>query len=42
MVLFSATAVGDEWIVNGMKVWITNAHELSAAIVLATTAKLLK
>ena len=42
MVLTTATADGDEWIINGTKVWITNAHELRAAIVLATDAKLLK
>jgi butyryl-CoA dehydrogenase len=33
---------GDEWIVNGTKAWITNAHEASAAIVFATTDKSLK
>jgi butyryl-CoA dehydrogenase len=40
----TTTAVldGDEWIVNGTKAWITNAHEASAAIVFATTDKSLK
>eukprot|EP00557_Chaetoceros_sp_GSL56_P002039 CAMPEP_0176495814 /NCGR_PEP_ID=MMETSP0200_2-20121128/10866_1 /TAXON_ID=947934 /ORGANISM="Chaetoceros sp., Strain GSL56" /LENGTH=446 /DNA_ID=CAMNT_0017893735 /DNA_START=138 /DNA_END=1479 /DNA_ORIENTATION=+ len=33
---------GDEWIINGTKAWITNAHEASAAIVFATTDKSLK
>jgi len=33
---------GSEWIVNGTKAWITNAHEASAAIVFATTDKSLK
>jgi len=40
----STTAVldGDEWIINGTKAWITNAHEASAAVVFATTDKTLK
>jgi butyryl-CoA dehydrogenase len=40
----TTTAVldGDEWVVNGTKAWITNAHEASAAIVFATTDKSLK
>jgi butyryl-CoA dehydrogenase len=33
---------GDDWIVNGTKAWITNAHEASAAVVFATTDKSLK
>lgn len=33
---------GSEWIINGTKAWITNAHEASAAIVFATTDKDLK
>jgi len=33
---------GSEWIINGTKAWITNAHEASAAIVFATTDKSLK
>jgi len=33
---------GDEWIINGTKAWITNAHEASAAIVFATTDKSMK
>lgn len=33
---------GSEWVINGTKAWITNAHESSAAIVFATTDKSLK
>lgn len=33
---------GDEYVLNGTKAWITNAHEASAAIVFATTDKSLK
>jgi butyryl-CoA dehydrogenase len=33
---------GDEWILNGTKAWITNAHEAKAAVVFATTDKSLK
>lgn len=33
---------GSEWIINGTKAWITNAHESSAAVVFATTDKKLK
>ena len=33
---------GDEWIINGTKAWITNAHEAGAAVVFATTDKSLK
>jgi butyryl-CoA dehydrogenase len=33
---------GDDWIINGTKAWITNAHEADAAIVFATTDKSLK
>jgi butyryl-CoA dehydrogenase len=33
---------GDEYIINGTKAWITNAHEASAAIVFATTDKSLR
>lgn len=33
---------GTEWIINGTKAWITNAHESSAAVVFATTDKKLK
>jgi len=32
----------DEWIINGTKAWITNAHESSAAVIFATTNKELK
>lgn len=35
----TATLDGDEWVVNGTKAWITNAHESGAAIVFATTDK---
>lgn len=40
----TATLSGDgaEWVINGTKAWITNAHEASAAIVFATTDKSLK
>ncbi|KAL9188939.1 hypothetical protein ACHAXT_011429 [Thalassiosira profunda] len=38
----TATDDGDEWIINGTKAWITNAHEAKAAIVFATTDKSLK
>ena len=40
----STTAVldGDEWVINGTKAWITNAHEASASVVFATTDKSLK
>ena len=31
-----------DWILNGTKAWITNAHEADAAIVFATTDKSLK
>jgi len=35
----TATKDGDEFIINGTKAWITNAHESGAAIVFATTDK---
>jgi butyryl-CoA dehydrogenase len=38
----TATDDGEEWIINGTKAWITNAHEASAAIIFATTDKSLK
>jgi butyryl-CoA dehydrogenase len=38
----TATKDGDDWILNGTKGWITNAHEASAAVVFATTDKSLK
>lgn len=38
----TATLDGDEYILNGTKAWITNAHEASASIVFATTDKSLK
>ncbi|CAM9583666.1 unnamed protein product [Ascophyllum nodosum] len=33
----TARLEGDEWILNGTKAWITNAHDAEAAIVFATT-----
>lgn len=38
----TATKDGDEWIINGTKAWITNAHESGAAVVFATTDKSIK
>lgn len=38
----TATKDGDDWIINGTKAWITNAHEADAAVVFATTDKSLK
>jgi len=38
----TAKLVGDEWVLNGTKAWITNAHDAHAAIVIATTDKALK
>jgi butyryl-CoA dehydrogenase len=38
----TATLDGEEWVINGTKAWITNAHESSAAVVFATTDKSLK
>ena len=38
----TAKLVGDEWVLNGTKAWITNAHDAHAAIVLATTDKAAK
>jgi len=38
----TATLDGDEWIINGTKAWITNAHESGAAVIFATTDKSLK
>jgi len=38
----TATPDGDDFIVNGTKAWITNAHEAGAAVVFATTDKSLK
>lgn len=40
----STTAVldGDEWVINGTKAWITNAHESSATVIFATTDKSLQ
>lgn len=35
----TATLDGEEWIINGTKAWITNAHESGAAVVFATTDK---
>ena len=33
---------GSEWIINGTKAWIINAHESTAAVIFATTDKSLK
>ena len=33
---------GDEWVLNGTKMWITNGFEAEAAVVFATTDKSLK
>ncbi|KAL1499421.1 hypothetical protein AB1Y20_011626 [Prymnesium parvum] len=38
----TARREGDEWVLNGTKAWITNAHDAHAAIVIATTDKSLK
>jgi len=38
----TATLDGNEYILNGTKAWITNAHEASASVVFATTDKSLK
>ena len=38
----SAVLDGDEWILNGTKAWITNAHEADAAVVFATSDKSMK
>jgi len=38
----TATLDGDEWVLNGTKAWITNAHDAHAAIVIATTDKSMK
>ncbi|XP_060106309.1 short-chain specific acyl-CoA dehydrogenase, mitochondrial isoform X2 [Heteronotia binoei] len=37
-----AQLVGDEWVLNGTKAWITNAWDASAAVVFATSEKSLK
>ena len=38
----TARLEGDEWVINGTKAWITNAHDAHAAVVIATTSKELK
>lgn len=38
----TATLVGDKYILNGTKAWITNGYEAGAAVVFATTDKGLK
>ena len=35
----TAREEGDEWVLNGTKAWITNAHEADCALVMATTDK---
>ncbi|GAV05877.1 hypothetical protein RvY_15940 [Ramazzottius varieornatus] len=35
----TAKLVGDEYVVNGTKAWITNGHEAETAVVFATTEK---
>lgn len=37
-----ARLVGNEWVLNGTKAWITNAWDASAVVVFATTDKSLK
>ncbi|XP_063171622.1 short-chain specific acyl-CoA dehydrogenase, mitochondrial [Candoia aspera] len=37
-----AQLVGDEWVLNGTKAWITNAWDASATVVFATTERSLK
>lgn len=38
----TARLVGDEWVLNGTKAWITNSWDASATVVFATTDKNLK
>ncbi|KAL4224180.1 hypothetical protein ACF0H5_017633 [Mactra antiquata] len=38
----TATLVGNEWVLNGTKAWITNGYESEATVVFATTDKQLK
>ena len=38
----TARLVGDEWVINGTKAWITNAHDAHSAVVIATTDKSMK
>lgn len=38
----TAKDMGDHWVLNGSKMWITNGYEAEAAIVFATTEKSLK
>jgi butyryl-CoA dehydrogenase len=38
----TAREEGDEWVLDGTKAWITNAHEAHCALVMATTDKSLK
>jgi len=38
----TATRVGDYWVLNGTKAWITNGYEADAAVVFATTDRSLK
>ncbi|CAN0068588.1 unnamed protein product, partial [Discosporangium mesarthrocarpum] len=38
----TARLEGEEWVLDGTKAWITNAHEAHSAVVFATTDKSLK
>jgi len=38
----TARREGDDWVLDGTKAWITNAHEADCALVMATTDKALK
>ena len=38
----TATDMGDHWVLNGTKAWITNSYEASASVVFATTDRSMK
>jgi len=38
----NATDMGDHWVLNGTKAWITNSYEASASVVFATTDRSMK